>query len=817
MRWLFLLLILPLFAQDEPFDPYAQILHSVNLAKGYYQESHTDLIVRGAEPIVIPRHHTSSDTRHLGAFEFPYEHIKTYQDDKGRNHTITLRTLSGLRLSFIPPSGAGYGSGKPHQWTAKSDAYPGYTHSGTGKTYLPNWQLTFTRKPDYQFELLCGDGERRIYTCLKRKNHWRAEHQIALSDVREEFVLTQITRPNGNHLHYAYDEKNRLIGIHATDSTDTETLSWVTIIYLHNTWNIAHLVASDGQRVDYLYESDHLTSVRRNGQTLVCYEYDDHGRLTHQRGPTGNYTAVHYLANSPRDWKKKKHDLIRIASLSAPIGPDDTEATLATFAYNNATTIYDALGNRTITHFTAQSQPSRIEHYDQEALTSIETFTYDYCRLTDHSLRSPDQTPLLAHRITYDPCGNPIQQTLHTTTTTTYSTDGFNNLLTQTDQTTTTFTYYPDTDLLHTRTSPSSYETFTYDTAGCPTSHTITDGYRTFTTLTTYNSSHLPETIAEYAADGLIKKSRHIYNNRLLPIATEVYDATDTLAYTLHYTYDPQDRLASQTDLLGYLTTYAYDAVGNPTTTTTPTHTTHVTYNARGLPTHITQSDPHVTLITTHTYDLLGNPTTTDPFGNTAHTTYNARGQPLTTPTATYTYDALGNRITEPLRTLTYNARGQPLTITDPLSTTTYTYDPYGNLLTTPTATYTYDDLNRPLTITDPLNRTTTHTYQGSLLASTTYPDNTTVTYAYNARGQLIAEDYEGALTTYTYDPLNRRITTTTHSTTTTTYDLLDRPLTITDPTTTTTYTYDPDGRPLAINDETSGLAHQKLTFHFRA
>lgn len=104
---------------------------------------------------------------------------------------------------------------------------------------------------------------------------------------------------------------------------------------------------------------------------------------------------------------------------------------------------------------------------------------------------------------------------------------------------------------------------------------------------------------------------------------------------------------------------------------------------------------------------------------------------------------------------------------TSPEGTVSYTYDANGNVLTVNdshgTITRTYDALNRVLSYTDTYSKVIRYEYDAvGNLYKLIYPDNTAVTYAYDANHNLISvTDWANRVTHYTYDENNRVISVT--------------------------------------------------------
>lgn len=229
---------------------------------------------------------------------------------------------------------------------------------------------------------------------------------------------------------------------------------------------------------------------------------------------------------------------------------------------------------------------------------------------------------------------------------------------------------------------------------------------------------------------------------------------------SLAYTYDTNGFLSSKTDFNGNVTTYTRNSRGLELTRTeasgtsqarTITSTWHPTYH---LPLTITEPNR----VTTFTYDAKGNPLTkTVTAGSTSRTwtyTYNGNGQVLTASDpddhkTTYSYNSTGgvatitNALGQTTSITSYDANGRPLTIQDPNGlTTTLTYDTRGRLtsraVVSETTTYTYDSVGQLTKVTLP---------DGSYLANT-----------YDAAHRLTAiADNLGNRIAYTYDLMSNR------------------------------------------------------------
>jgi len=238
---------------------------------------------------------------------------------------------------------------------------------------------------------------------------------------------------------------------------------------------------------------------------------------------------------------------------------------------------------------------------------------------------------------------------------------------------------------------------------------------------------------------------------------------------TWGYSYDTQaGTLMSKTDPQGGVTSYAYDANGNRTSTTNPdATTTSATYDNRG---NMLTSTDALGLTTSYAYNNFGQVMSiTDPQGGTTAYAYDAKGNmiSLTDPagaTTSYAYDAKGNvtKVTDPAGQATsfaYDAQGNLATVTDASgATTSYAYDAAGNVvsITDPkggVTRFAYDVRNRLAKTIDPQSNVTLYTYDanGNKLSETDANGNVT-RFEYNSRNQLIKTiDALGNITTYSY------------------------------------------------------------------
>jgi len=264
---------------------------------------------------------------------------------------------------------------------------------------------------------------------------------------------------------------------------------------------------------------------------------------------------------------------------------------------------------------------------------------------------------------------------------------------------------------------------------------------------------------------------------------TDLQDIT-TLTYYTCTTGGACGQLSSVTNVLGHTTTYdSYDATGRVTEITDPNGVkTTYAYDLRGHLLSATVIPPvGLNRLTQYTYDNVGNLTQVIfPDGKTLHYTYDAALylRSITDNLGNrieYRYDLKGNRIQEltkdPSGTLArsietaYDIRNKISQINTGGSITKLVHDAIGNLTkatdpkqsasaTPVSTTYTYDALNRLLTTIDNLSGQTQYAYDvNDKVKQTTAPNSATTAYTRDDLGNVLTETSpdRGTLS-YTYD-----------------------------------------------------------------
>ena len=597
--------------------------------------------------------------------------------------------------------------------------------------------------------------------------------------------------------------------------------------------------------------------------------YDELGRVTRQTDPMGFVTVV-------------THDAMgKVLSRTSALGR--AEARTETMVYDalgrltshvnaelEATELtYDAVGNRTSTTALVVTLGVTVRQV-------LETSTYDK---NDRLLTETDG---LGVRTDYrrDAVGNLLEMTRAANhsgtgedrhTVMTYSAD--NRLLTRQDPMgfTTVFGYDNLGNLVSEQDANGNTVRMAYDQMGRLLRRLSAAGY-----LTTYRYDNVGNQLESRAYQGVYSLVGGLVPMPLVSDTASVHSAT----------YDANNRVVTETDAVGRVTSYEYDGLGNQTAKIEGSggtqRRTAFTYDLDNRITEIRDATGAVTRleldalgniltrreglvytvptvidsanerITRYQYDRLDRVTEqTDAVGTITRYTYNAMGDLITRvvgfglPQARterfeydlsgrltsqvngalertrFTYDRVGNRLTttvaaaeegqpalaeQRVTVSTYDRDDRLLTETDPSGVRTdYRYDSAGNLLEVTQAAnrgaqarqtlMTYSADGRLLTVRDPLGFTTTYTYD--------YLGNqATVT---NALGMVVVNAFDrmGRLLTGTADANGarggRRITNT--------YDLFGNVLTTTQAwadgtdARVTTYTYDGMNRQTSVTD----------------
>ncbi|MFC9803585.1 DUF6531 domain-containing protein [Streptomyces bacillaris] len=600
--------------------------------------------------------------------------------------------------------------------------------------------------------------------------------------------LTSAKDPAGNTTRYVYDDAGNL-----TRTTDAAGKSVV------RTYDTGGRLTSEtdavGNKATYTYDKVGrlLTAVAPRGNVTggnpaahtTSYAYDAAGNRTKVTDPAGKATTTTY------------------DTVNRPLVVTDPLGNTTGYAYNandNVTKVTDALG-KTVT--STYDKNNRLTGTTNQ-LAKTTTYAYD----ADGQLTG--RTSPLGHKTswTYDDDGRR-----------TTSVDPRGNATGATPaQYATTYGYDPAGNPTTVKDPLGGTAVTAFDAAGNVTGRTDADGRRT-----TYGYDDLDRLTTVTAPGGAV--TAYGYD----PVGNLIR-RTDANDHATVYGYDDARRLTSVTDPLDRVTSYAYDADSRLTGKTTPRGSTAHTFDPRGLLTKIDYSD--TTPDVTFAYDDAGRMTAranariSEDFG------YDAVGNLTRTRGFAYTYDAAGQMLTRKYAdgntiAYTYDNDGRTATMKADSTTTTYTWDPAGRLTrsalpNTETEDRTYDRAGR-LTAVTSLKGGATVTRTAQTLSAAGLPTRTDITRAgvgtggwdltYDDAGRLTSGCYPqpwvvgcaaSRTTSYTYDKVGNRLTSTLGAASTSyAYDAADQLTSTTTGATTTPYTYDTEGNRTGAGADT--------------
>ena len=611
---------------------------------------------------------------------------------------------------------------------------------------------TLIRAYRYQY-----DSQNRLTAMIIAKEG--GDYTVNYSYVGDTHLLAAITETDGESWTFAYDSQSRLIGLNAS-----------------------------GHMTRYVYGEHYTQVIEANNQTWTYY-YDDKARLTGLRGPNGLEYAYQYTNNY----------LSQVTQGTA----------IWTYDYNDAgDCIAITKPNHLIIRYTYDDAHHCLKetHVDLQDQTSLDVWQYHY---DEHGfLRDKINANGVVTGYEYDASGHCIKMATYENrdtyakgqalTSTEYSYD-FRGLLSQTrehdgDTLIITDTIYDASGRLIDKVKGKSHTHYVYDALD----RLIIESVGGTKRVIDYQDA--AQKIIETDALGrqivsLYDKGQKIYQ--------EIIDGG--MSYqTLRYEYDALNRLIKTTDALNREAIYRYDDLGRLSATIDVEHrVTYYQYDERGN--HIATIKAYEK--STHT-QLLPNASAKD---HITRFTYNEANECILeeTPITTigYRYDKEGRLIEKSEGDRhTYYQYTQTGLLSRSLDATGlmigYRYNAEGAcietiyydtqqslddfLKDTPKTSLndahhidTYNSLNQKISTLSADGYLTTYTYnqEGLLQSSTRYyskpqngapiahPNDETITYDYDERGNLILENHQnGASIIYRYNDANLCIEKSTQS-----------------------------------------------------
>ncbi|MBI5741808.1 MAG: RHS domain-containing protein [Nitrospirae bacterium] len=756
----------------------------VNAASGNVYLSETDFNLKGVMPEVFTRYYDSSET-----------------------------------------TAGGFGPGWGHTYSTKVSVFPG-SRGNTYEVINPDGHTVYYIDNEgdgvYHVEFPKGEKSRLI------KKTDGAFVREFFDGRTEEFnslgLLTAVADRNGNRTTLTRGDNNRLTGI--TDPSG-RVISVINDAYSR----ITSMTLPDGKVIGYSYEAAGLDQVSYPDGSMREYEYiyapGAGYRLSGVKDENGHYIERHtYYTSGGKTGKAKTSSVDGVNELLTITYDSDTQSTVT-----------DSLGRSTTYTLDKSLGKSHATNISGPGCKSCGQGDGSYIYSPGLDVTSRTEANGNTTVMTYDADGNMLSRTEAYGTvderTTTYTYNGFGQILTETLDGITTGYNYDDYGNMLTKTEALGSDderttSYTYNASGQRLTVTGPDGDTAANTYDRYGN-------LETVTNALSRTITYGYDLIGNPVSM-----TDVNGNTTTYEYDLRDRLIRETKPDGGVTVYEYDPAGNRTAVIDANgNRTEYVYDGINRLIEIRSGEwpsaPANAELTTYTYDTEGNMTSMiimDGAGNvkTSETyAYDDHNRPVRTayPDGSYTetaYDNAGNVLSKRnengnVTRYAYDALNRLVSVTDPGGgVASYSYDGRNNLTRITDAkgnvtAYVYDGLNRPVSITGPDTGTTSYTYDadGNML-SKTGANNTTTTYAYDALNRLTATQFPEPAQDIEYyydDPLagngNGRLTAMTDPSGATWYDydkmgrVARESRLISDVTYITEYSYDLNGNVLAM------------------
>jgi RHS repeat-associated protein len=474
-------------------------------------------------------------------------------------------------------------------------------------------------------------------------------------------------------LRYTYDNSGDLVAVAKLADTSVTPTVYETTRYYYEEPRFPHYLT----RI-----------VDPTGKTVLEAQYDAQGRLTGVKDATGTVTVI-------------AHDITaRREQITDRTGRSKT---LVYDAKGRVTDEYDGLGNHTHHEFDSHGNETRLV----DAEGNVTTTEYQY---SGNVIVWQKITDALGNFeiMTFDGAGRLLTHQNKNGQVTTNQYDGRGNLMSTTDALNrVTSSTYDSRDRVTSSTDEfGNVTSFGYDAKGRLALVTDARGTATFTTYDRNGNpigSTVTRTLPEGGTETLNTTTSYDAQGRVTSVTGPDGATTGT-------SWNRIAKVASTTDALGNVTSFAYDSLGQLQTVSYPDGTSETTtYDADG---RVLTRTGRNGLTASMSYDAAGRlQTTTAPGGATTSTDYFRNGWVKTVTEATgivttNTYDPVGRR--------TAVAIGKSNGIQVGSSSG---FDPVGNLISATdgrnnTTQFAYDAINRQTVVTNADSTTRTTRYE---------------------------------------------------------------------------------------------------------
>lgn len=592
-------------------EPSAVVADCVNVFSGDFFDLETDVVVPGNEPLSLKRFYCSSQKEGSDPFRaWRFNHDIFVKTKEIKNHTYpTLCEAFGSRIPF---------KGKNHTFTLSDKLFEkritNTSSEMSGRSNLKNKSMHLTKGGRYY--LKDGAGGNIIFR--------------GGPDSEKSFAK-QVTRPNFNHINYAY-EKNRPSLIEAWNQKGNKFGQ----IAIDSTDSLLKVKSTGQKEVTYHTKkvNSHgkkkwiLTNVDRTYAPHVSYQYDEDFEKITSKQCGDRFLEIKYLTEG--EFKGRVH------ALKAPLGSDNTPLPMFRFQYFTCdlgefhwTHVYDAHNHLTTYHFGLDERLDEIVKFNGKNPYSKERFFWgkgaEAGNLTSRSLSSQTRT-VFCKTYEYDAAGNVLSELIFGNLTGgnshplvlnkngiprkngceflylghEYSKDGC-NLITYENhpehEHDLLYEYHPGTTLMRARFTVEKgkikiREFFDYDASGAKILEMIDNGSslhrddlldvseRRIKRIHNTQSFPLglPEVIEERYVDlssgdeKVLIKTVHQYDSGGRLCQKTIFDSEGKLAYTQSWTYNDRGDVIKEIDPLGQVIIREYDDHGNKIFEETPSH-----------------------------------------------------------------------------------------------------------------------------------------------------------------------------------------------------------------------------------------------------
>lgn len=852
-RIIWLLCLLPLFlrADAESEGEDLGLYHHVNVVTGDLNLMCQDAFVRGAKPLFLTRTYTSTGAleRKRGQSSFDLETMRGLPVMQGGwgwfshvNMYVEPTENDKNRVIYIPEKSGGFTcytyQGKEQELAVYKPERKGGRCTGTiSARNNPQHNILRFCPINNRGVLYLPDGGVRIYQELRQERKYPSDP----STESYYLGLIQEVLPSGHLVRYTYNRRDELRHVEVCNPTGTKVLAAAHVKCIppekkrEDTFHY-QVTTSDGgvfdyRSINYKYRN-YLSSVQSNCRPEEGINYQPGrkgiGARLHTFSLGGNlqFSARYFGPDDKKEakrWKRGKKEprfeTDRVASLHAPLGPNDEVQPFAHFFYQMHHTDARDIDYILTRYHHDGEHLHHIEYFDEkDQVQSQLQLMWDGSLLKAKVLLDRHGRALFSRTFSYDDAGDILEETFWGNLTgavsgpfeidqegrlagaETYSRryqyrqENHVPLVEEEDGGLTyRYAYLSGTDLVTAklicdRNAIWVRQFYFYDADHLLVAEIADDGTdedpaslnnvteRRIKRYELHPQNGLVIAANEFYWDRqtgqeiLIKRSEYAYSPQNQIIEEAVYDANRTYRYTLYTAYDRYGHIIRKTMPLGQENTYRYNNNG-----------------------HLLESKEVGSNRKIYTVDLAGRPKACqeiDEEGNcrTTYSHYDAKGRLLSQT------DSRGNRTDQ-----TYDAFGRCLTTTFPAVETedgepifpqvSYTYDDLGNVasMTTPqghVVKTTYNSFRKPIHVIEADGAETFHTYtKQGMLAQTVHPDQTqeTLTYdlfqrmtsktvsssdgtvlsqekwEYNAFHLLAYTNERGLTTRYTYDGAGRK------------------------------------------------------------